>query len=89
MNPLVYAKSNHVETYAWKLENIKKYDLLDANSVLYALSEFYKYPHEYPNHYVPQQYLPDKLKNAVYYQYGANKAEQAAKAYWDKIKGEK
>lgn len=26
INPLVYARSNHVETYAWKLENIKKYD---------------------------------------------------------------
>ena len=26
INPLVYAKSNHTETYAWKLDNIKKYD---------------------------------------------------------------
>lgn len=47
----------------------------------------YLYPHEYPNHYVPQQYLPDKLKDAVYYEYGENKTEQAAKAYWDRIKG--
>lgn len=46
----------------------------------------YKYPHDYPNHYVKQQYLPDDLKGAKYYEYGENKTEQAAKAYWDKIK---
>ena len=27
----------------------------------------YKYPHDYPNHYVVQQYLPDNLKNKKYY----------------------
>ena len=47
----------------------------------------YKYPHSYPNHYVKQQYLPDDLKDTVFYNYGDNKTEQAAKAYWDKIKG--
>jgi len=46
----------------------------------------YKYPHDYPEHYVAQQYLPDDLKNARFYTYGENKTEQAAKAYWDKIK---
>lgn len=46
----------------------------------------YKYPHEYPNHYVKQQYLPDDLKNAKYYEFGDNKVEQAAKAYWELIK---
>ncbi|MCR4719629.1 MAG: replication-associated recombination protein A [Firmicutes bacterium] len=46
----------------------------------------YKYPHSYPNHYIKQQYLPDKIKNAKYYEYGDNKAEKAAKEYWDKIK---
>lgn len=46
----------------------------------------YKYPHDYPNHYVQQQYLPDDLKYARFYTYGENKTEQAAKAYWDKIK---
>lgn len=49
----------------------------------------YKYAHDYPNHYVAQQYLPDALKNVRYYEYGENKTEQAAKAYWDAIKGEK
>lgn len=46
----------------------------------------YKYPHIFPNHWVKQQYLPDNIKDHVYYQYGENKTEQAAKAYWDKIK---
>lgn len=46
----------------------------------------YKYAHNYPNHYVKQQYLPDNIKDKKYYEYGQNKTEQAAKAYWDKIK---
>lgn len=49
----------------------------------------YKYPHDYPNHYVEQQYLPDDLKNKTYYKYGENKTEQAARAYWEKIKNGK
>ncbi len=48
----------------------------------------YLYPHSYPNHWVKQQYLPDILKDAKYYHYGDNKIEQAAKRYWDEIKGE-
>ena len=46
----------------------------------------YKYPHIFPNHYVKQQYLPDKIKNAVYYEYGDNKLEKLNKEYWDKVK---
>lgn len=46
----------------------------------------YLYPHDYPNHWVEQQYLPDLLKGRKYYQYGENKNEQAAKKYWEKIK---
>ncbi len=49
----------------------------------------YKYPHEFPNHWVKQQYLPDDLAGRTYYEYGENKTEQAAKQYWDKIKNEK
>ena len=49
----------------------------------------YKYPHDYPNHYVKQQYLPGDLAGRQYYVFGENKTEQAAKVYWDKIKGEK
>jgi len=46
----------------------------------------YKYPHEYPNRWVAQQYLPNDIKDKRYYEYGENKTEQAAKAYWEKIK---
>lgn len=46
----------------------------------------YLYPHDFPNHYVKQQYLPDKIKDAVYYEYGDNKLEKMSKEYWDKIK---
>lgn len=51
--------------------------------------QFYQYPHAYPNHWTPQQYLPDILKDTVYYEFGENKNEQSFKAYWDKIKGRK
>lgn len=49
----------------------------------------YKYPHDYPEHYVAQQYLPSDLKNKKYYVFGENKTEQAAKAYAERIKGKK
>ncbi len=46
----------------------------------------YKYPHAFPNSWVEQQYLPDTIKDKVYYEYGNNKTEQAAKQYWEQIK---
>ena len=46
----------------------------------------YKYPHNYPDHYVQQRYLPESLGDTHYYAYGENKTEQAAKRYWDDIK---
>ena len=46
----------------------------------------YRYPHDYPNHWVKQQYLPDELKDTKYYEFGPNKVEQAAKQYWEAIK---
>lgn len=48
--------------------------------------QFYEYPHSYPHHWLEQQYLPDALVGRTYYEWGDNKNEQAAKAYWDKIK---
>ncbi|MBQ5841474.1 MAG: replication-associated recombination protein A, partial [Clostridia bacterium] len=48
--------------------------------------QFYKYPHDFPSHWVDQQYLPDNLKNTVYYQAGDNKTEQSFAAYWKDIK---
>ena len=47
----------------------------------------YKYPHNYPDHYVKQRYLPEELGDKRYYEYGENKTEQAAKRYWDLVKG--
>ena len=51
--------------------------------------QFYLYPHDFPHHWTAQQYLPDSLRNAVYYVPGDNKNEQAYQAYWDVIKGRK
>ena len=47
--------------------------------------QFYQYPHDYPNHYVEQQYLPDALVGTVYYQFGENKNEDAARKYREKL----
>ena len=47
----------------------------------------YQFPHDFPNHWTPQQYLPDELRAAHYYEFGMNKTEQAAKAYWERVKG--
>ena len=57
-----------------------------ADGTGFEREQGYKYPHAYPGHWVRQQYLPDSLKNAYYYEYGDNKTEQAAKAYWELIK---
>jgi putative ATPase len=57
-----------------------------ADSAGMERAQNYKYPHAYPNHWVEQQYLPNEIKNAIYYKYGDNKTEQAAKKYWDLIK---
>lgn len=48
--------------------------------------QFYKYPHDYPSHWVVQQYLPENLQGTHYYEYGENKTEQAYRAYWERIK---
>ncbi len=48
--------------------------------------QFYKYAHEYENHWVDQQYLPDAIKNRRYYEFGDNKNERAAAEYWARIK---
>lgn len=65
-----------------RLQN-KHYDGEDAE----VKGQNYIYPHDYPNHWTYQQYLPDKIKDAHYYEFGQNKNEQAYKTYWDKIKG--
>ncbi len=57
-----------------------------ADSAGLEREQGYLYPHDFPGHWVPQQYLPDELKNRKYYQYGDNKTEQAARRYWEEIK---
>jgi len=57
-----------------------------ADGTGFEREQGYLYPHNYPCHWVRQQYLPDELKDRKYYQYGDNKTEQAAKRYWDEIK---
>ena len=65
-------------------------NLRNRNSHLRSpLFKGYKYPHEYPNHYVDQQYLPNDLKNKRYYEFGTSKTEQLAKSYYDMIRGKK
>ena len=58
-----------------------------ADSYTMEREQGYLYPHDYPGHWVKQQYLPDELVGRKYYEYGQNKLEQAAKQYWDAIKG--
>ena len=57
-----------------------------ADGTGFEREQGYLYPHDFPNHWVRQQYLPDAIRDRVYYAYGPNRNEQAAKAYWDKIK---
>ena len=59
---------------------------MHADTYTMEREQGYDYPHNHPNHWVRQQYLPDDLAGAKYYEYGPNKLEQAAKAYWDAIK---
>ena len=58
-----------------------------ADGTGFERQQGYQYPHDYPGHWVRQQYLPDTLRAVRYYEYGDNKTEQTAKAYWERIKG--
>ena len=72
---------------AGRLGNVpRELQNVHADSAGQEREQGYLYPHDYPNHWVRQQYLPDLLKDAQYYQYGDNKIEQAAKRYWEEIK---
>ena len=57
-----------------------------ADGTGFEREQGYLYPHDFPNHWVRQQYLPDALKGTRYYEFGDNKTEQAAKRYWEEIK---
>ena len=66
-----------------QLQN-KHYDGEDAA----VKGQHYKYPHDWPNHWVYQQYLPDALQGKTYYHFGDNKTEQAAAQYWKRVRGQ-
>ena len=74
-------KAGRVGSVPRELQNVH------ADGTGFEREQGYLYPHEYPGHWVQQQYLPDELRNQRYYEYGDNKIEQAAKKYWDSIKG--
>lgn len=59
---------------------------MHADGTGFEREQGYKYPHDFPGHWVKQQYLPNELKNAHYYEYGDNKTEQAARRYWEELK---
>ena len=89
------SNSGHVALDA-ALEDVKKgrglgfpRQLQNVHADTYTMEreQGYKYPHNFPGHWVSQQYLPDDLVGTQYYEYGPNKLEQAAKVYWDTIKG--
>ena len=82
-------KSNSVETSILAAaEAVKAGKGVDVPRHLQSpLFKGYKYPHDFENHYVKQQYLPDDLLGSTFYRPGANKNEQAAAEYWKKIKG--
>ena len=58
-----------------------------ADGAGFEREQGYLYPHDFPGHWVSQQYLPDTLKGAKYYEFADNKTEQAAKRYWELVKG--
>ena len=73
-------RAGHVGPFPRELQNVH------ADGTGFEREQGYKYPHNFPGHWVNQQYLPDDLKNAKYYSYGDNKTEQAARRYWEEIK---
>ena len=74
-------KAGRIGSVPRELQNVH------ADGTGFEREQGYLYPHDYPNHWVQQQYLPDVLKNSRYYEYGDNKTEQAAKKYWESVKG--
>ncbi len=72
---------------AGKLGNIpRELQNVHADSAGQEREQGYLYPHDYPGHWVKQQYMPDILTGVRYYEYGENKIEQAAKKYWEELK---
>ena len=77
---LADVRAGHTGSVPRELQNVH------ADGTGFEREQGYLYPHDFPHRWVRQQYLPDELKGAHYYEYGDNKTEQAAKRYWDEIK---
>lgn len=77
---LADVRAGHVGSIPRELQNVH------ADGAGFEREQGYLYPHDFPNRWVKQQYLPDELKDRRYYEYGDNKTEQAAKRYWEEIK---
>ena len=73
-------RAGHSGGFPRELQNVH------ADGTGFEREQGYLYPHDFPGHWVRQQYLPDELRGTHYYEYGDNKTEQAAKAYWEQIK---
>ncbi len=67
---------------------VKQRQNVHADGTGFEREQGYLYPHDFPHHWIKQQYLPDALTGVRYYEYGENKTEQAAKKYWDDLKRE-
>ena len=78
---LADVKAGRVGSVPRELQNVH------ADGTGFEREQGYRYPHDFQNHWVRQQYLPDELKNRKYYEYGDNKTEQTAKKYWETVKG--
>lgn len=77
---LADVRAGHCGSIPRHLQNVH------ADSAGLEQAQGYLYPHDYPHHWVAQEYLPQELRGRQYYRYGENKLEQAAKTYWDQIK---
>ncbi len=73
-------KAGHLGNIPRELQNVH------ADSAGQEREQGYLYPHDFPGHWVEQQYLPDLLKDAKYYIYGDNKIEQSARKYWEELR---
>ena len=77
---LADVRAGHVGPFPRELQNVH------ADGAGFEREQGYLYPHEFPGHWVRQQYLPDDLKDRKYYRWGDNKTEQTAARYWEEIK---
>lgn len=71
------------------LEDIENGNTGNLPNHIKTNSPLYKYPHDYPNSWIKQQYLPDNIKNRIYYHPRNNKYEMNLNKLHKEMKGEK